>query len=124
MKYAIVESGGKQYVAREGESFAIDRQPLEVGDRVIFDEVLLLVDDGAPTIGKPYIEGAKVQAEVEAHFRAPKIIVYKFKPKVRYRRKQGHRQHHTRVLVKRITAGGVKRKKAKAETTKAGAVAE
>lgn len=115
MKYAIVESGGKQYVAREGESISVDRMPLDVGEQVTFEEVLLLEDDGTLTIGKPYIDGAKVEAEVESHFRAPKIIVYKFKPKVRYRRKQGHRQHHTRVIVKRIAAGGKKRESAKAE---------
>jgi large subunit ribosomal protein L21 len=115
MKYAIVELGGKQYVAREGESFAVDHMASKVGDGVTLDQVLLVADDGNLAIGKPYVDGAKVEALVQSHFRAPKIIVYKFKPKVRYRRKLGHRQHHTRLTVERITIGGKKRKAAKAE---------
>lgn len=115
MKYAIVELGGKQYVAREGEGIAVDHLSSKVGDKITLDRVLLVADDGKLTIGRPYVDGVKVEAEVLYHFRAPKIIVYKFKPKVRYRRKLGHRQHHTRLTVERITVGGKKRKARKAE---------
>jgi large subunit ribosomal protein L21 len=118
LKYAILESGGKQYTAREGETIEVDRLPMEVGDAVTFDDVLLVVEDGSPIIGKPYIKGAKVEGEVVDQFRGPKIIVFKFKPKVRYRKKQGHRQHYTRVALKNIsipgskgTSGGAKKSK-------------
>jgi large subunit ribosomal protein L21 len=125
VKYAILESGGKQYTAREGETIEVDRLPLEVGEAVTFDEVLLVVDDGSPIIGKPYIKGAKVEGEVVSQFRGPKIIVFKFKPKVRYRKKQGHRQHYTRVALKSISVPGAKRAAEKAKQSKpAGEAAE
>lgn len=109
MKYAILHSGGKQYVAREGETIEIDRLPLETGETVEFEEVLLSVDGSKVKIGKPFIKGAVVKGRVEAQIKGQKIVVFKYIPKERYRRKQGHRQRYTRVLIDEIKPGAVKR---------------
>jgi large subunit ribosomal protein L21 len=103
MKYAILESGGKQYVAREGETIEVDRLPLEIGKPVEFDQVLLAVDDGKVLVGDPLVKGASVKAKVLDQIKAKKIIVFKYVPKQRYRRKAGHRQKYTRVVVDEIS---------------------
>jgi large subunit ribosomal protein L21 len=102
MKYAIVSSGGKQYVAREGETIEVDRLPDAVGKKVKFDQVLLAVDGSEIAVGKPTVKGAVVEAKVTAEVKGPKIVVFKYIPKERYRRKQGHRQLYTRVEIKSI----------------------
>ena len=102
MKYAIVESGGKQYKAVEGISIEVDRLRLDVGAEVEFDQVLLITNDDDVTVGTPTIEGAKVRATVADQFKGPKIIVFKYKPSVRYRVKRGHRQQYTRLHVDEI----------------------
>ncbi|UCF62184.1 MAG: 50S ribosomal protein L21, partial [Anaerolineaceae bacterium] len=89
MKYAVLESGGKQYVAREGEAIEVDRLKIEVGDKIDFKDVLLLVDNAKVHVGTPYVKGAKVRGTVVDQLKAPKIIVYKYIPKERYRRKRG-----------------------------------
>jgi large subunit ribosomal protein L21 len=109
MKYAVLHSGGKQYVAREGETIEIDRLPLETGETVEFKEILLSVDGSKVKIGKPFIQGAVVKGRVEAQIKGEKIIVFKYIPKERYRRKQGHRQRYTRILIDEINPGTVKR---------------
>ncbi len=102
MEYAIVESGGKQYKAIPGGTIDVDRLPLEVGERVELDHVLLLAEDQNVSVGKPLIAGAKVQATVLAQVKAPKIVVFKYKPKNRYRVKSGHRQRYTRLKIEAI----------------------
>lgn len=102
MKYAIVEQGGKQYKAVPGATIEVDRLPLEEGATVELDRVLLVADGDQVTVGRPTIEGAKVKATVEAHFKGPKIIVFKYKPRKRYRRKKGHRQQYTRLRIEEI----------------------
>jgi large subunit ribosomal protein L21 len=109
MKYAILESGGKQYIAREGETIEVDRLPLEIGKPVKFEEVLLAVDDGNVLVGDPLVKGAAVKAKVVDQIKAKKIIVFKYVPKQRYRRKAGHRQKYTRVLVDEISLPGGKK---------------
>jgi large subunit ribosomal protein L21 len=115
MKYAVVESGGKQYIAREGETIEVDRLPLEIGKKVEFKDVLLLVDDSKVKVGSPHIRGAKVRGTVVDQFKAPKIVVFKFIPKERYRRKRGHRQRYSRVVIDKIS---VTQPRKKAETAK------
>lgn len=115
MKYAVVESGGKQYIAREGEMIEIDRIPLEVGKPVEFNEVLLIVNDKTIQVGNPLIKGATVKGEVLDQFKAKKVIVFKYIPKERYRRKQGHRQRYTRVRINEIATGSSKKTEAKVE---------
>ncbi len=99
MKYAIVEDGGKQYKAIEGDTIDIDHYPSDVGEEIDLDRVLLINDGEEIAIGTPYISGAKVEATVISQIKGPKIIVFKYKPKIRYRVKQGHRQRYTRLRI-------------------------
>jgi len=99
MSYAIVESGGKQYVAREGQALEVDRLPVEVGKPMEFDRILLVVDGSDVRIGTPVVQGIKVHATVTEHTKGTKVIVYRYIPKERYRKKRGHRQQYTRVMV-------------------------
>jgi len=102
MSYAVVESGGKQYVAREGLALEVDRLPIEIGKAVEFDRVLLVVDGSDIRIGNPVVSGMKVHATVAEHTKGDKVIVYRYIPKERYRKKQGHRQQYTRVMIDSI----------------------
>ena len=103
MKYAIVEDGGKQYRAVIGESIEVDRYPLEVGEEIDMDRVLLIADGENVKVGTPFIEGAKIQATVVAHIKGPKVVVFRYKAKERIRSKTGHRQRYTKVRVDAIT---------------------
>ena len=103
--YAVVETGGKQYKVSEGETIEVEKLPYEVGEAIRLDRVLLVTDDGGEVrIGQPTVEGAVVSATVMGHKRGRKIIVFKYRPKVRYRRKQGHRQTYTHLRVDEIQA--------------------
>ncbi len=102
--YAIVRIGGKQYHAEVGRTIVTERLPHEVGDKLEFKEVLLVSDGERALIGQPLVEGSVVRAEVVAQFKGKKIIVFKYRPKQRYRRKMGHRQWYTRLLVSDIIA--------------------
>jgi large subunit ribosomal protein L21 len=102
-----VESGGKQYRLSPGDALNVERIEGEVGASVVLGKVLMVVDDeGAATIGSPVVDGVDVTAEILAHGRGRKSVVFKYKPKVNYRRKQGHRQPYTRVRVTAIGAPG------------------
>ncbi len=105
MKYAIIESGGKQYRAVEGEKIDVDRLPLDTGETVELDQVLLLANEGDIKVGAPIVEGAKVKATVVEQVKGRKIIVFKYKSGVNYRRKQGHRQQYTRLHIDEIVTG-------------------
>jgi large subunit ribosomal protein L21 len=102
MKYAIVESGGKQYRATEGVTIEVDRLELEVGQPVNLDSVLLVVDGDNVSVGAPLVVGARVTTTVAEHVKGPKIVVFRYRPKKRYRVKTGHRQKYTRLLVTSI----------------------
>ena len=104
--YAIVRTGGKQYRVEEGRSFDVELLPAKEGASVELDNVLLIADNGNVTVGTPIIEGARVIADVESHGRQKKIVVFKFKAKVRTRKKTGHRQHFTRLAVTEILRPG------------------
>jgi large subunit ribosomal protein L21 len=120
MKYAIVESGGKQYKAVEGEPIEVDRLPVNAGDKVGLERVLMVVDGEDISVGTPTVEGVKVSTTVTEHFKGPKIIVFKYSPRKRMRVKRGHRQQYTRLMVDAIGADGKasKAKKAEAPTEK------
>ena len=105
MKYAIVEDGGKQYKAIEGATIDVDRFPSQIGEEVDLEHVLLVAEGDDIAVGKPYVNGAKVQATVLAQVKGTKIIVFKYKPKKRYRVKTGHRQQYTRLRIDSITVG-------------------
>lgn len=114
MKYAIVESGGKQYKAVEGETIEVDRLPDEVGEKIELDRVLMVVEDENFTVGTPEVAGVKVSATIAEHFKGKKVIVFKYHPKKRYRLKKGHRQQYTRLAINAIGKAAAK-KAAKAE---------
>jgi large subunit ribosomal protein L21 len=103
MKYAIVESGGKQYKAVEGGFIEVDRLPVEAGESIELDKVLLVADGDQVTIGTPTVEGAKIKATVVDHVKGPKLIIFKYRPKKRYRVKTGHRQQYTRLQIVEIS---------------------
>lgn len=102
MKYAIVEDGGKQYKAVVGQMVDVDHYAADVGDEVDLEHVLLVADDGGVQIGAPYVPGAKIKATVVSQVKGPKILVFKYKPKKRYRVRQGHRQQYTRIRIDAI----------------------
>lgn len=100
--YAIIATGGKQYKVEEGQTLDVELLHAEAGETVEIDSVLLINKDGEVVTGKPYVEGAKVSLKVVEKGKAPKIVVFKYKPKKNYRRKKGHRQPYTRVTVESI----------------------
>jgi large subunit ribosomal protein L21 len=102
MKYAIVEDGGKQYKVVEGSTIDVDRYQAEVGDQIDLERVLLITDGEDTTVGTPYVKGAKVEATVVSQLKGKKIVVFKYKPRVRYRVKKGHRQKYTRLKIDSI----------------------
>ena len=101
--YAIIRSGGKQYRAEVGATIDVDRLPQEVGESIDLSDVLLVADEADTRIGQPLVEGARVSATVVEQFRSKKIIVYKYRQRTNYRRKQGHRQYYTRLRIDDIS---------------------
>lgn len=102
-KYAIVETGGKQYRVEEGEPVVTERlKGCRAGEEVVFDRVLLVRDGNETKIGQPYVDGAQVVGTIAEEFKGKKIRVLKYKPKKRYRRRQGHRQRCTETLIREI----------------------
>ncbi len=101
--FAVIKTGGKQYKVSEGDILDIEKLEIEEGGEVVFEGVLLLEDEDTK-IGKPEVEGVSVKAKVVKQGREDKKIVYKYKPKKRQRKKQGHRQPFTRVEIKEIKA--------------------
>ena len=106
MTYAIIETGGKQYRVAPGDRITVEKIPADEGASVELDRVLLVEGGDGVRVGDPLVEGARVLAEVSAQAKADKLIVFKYKPKVRYRRKQGHRQQVTQLDIKAIVPDG------------------
>ncbi|MCH4886663.1 50S ribosomal protein L21 [Acidaminobacter sp. JC074] len=102
--YAIIETGGKQYRVQEGDVLFIEKLNVEAGEAVAFDKVLAVSNGEELTVGAPVVEGAKVEATVEKNGKGKKVIVYKYKAKKDYRKKQGHRQPYTKVVINKINA--------------------
>jgi large subunit ribosomal protein L21 len=100
--YAVIESGGMQFEIREGEKLKIPKIKAGVGEKISFDKVLLIGKDGENLVGTPYITGAKVEGEVLSFGKAEKVTVFKFKRRVKYRRKKGHRQDFCEVRIEKI----------------------
>jgi large subunit ribosomal protein L21 len=119
MTYAIIETGGKQMRVEPGRFYDIELLPGEVASSVSIDKVFLLENNGTIQIGQPLIAGATIEGTILRHYRARKIIVYKMQPKKKTRKKRGHRQEVTRLLVNSISING----KVIAEAAKAEAVA-
>lgn len=102
--YAIIETGGKQYKVQEGDVIFVEKLSANEGDSITFDRVLAVSGANGLNVGSPLVAGATVTAKVEKHVKGEKIIVYKYKPKKNYHRKQGHRQPYTKVTIEAIKA--------------------
>ncbi len=102
--YAIIETGGKQYKVSEGDVVFLEKMEAEAGNTVTFDKVLAVSNEGNVSFGSPLIANATVSAKVVSHGKDKKIIVFKYKPKKGYRKKQGHRQPYTKVQIEKINA--------------------
>ena len=100
--YAIIETGGKQYKVEEGNVVSIEKLDVEAGNTVIFDKVLVVSTENGLDVGMPYVKDVSVDAKVLNHGKAKKIIVFKYKAKKNYKRKQGHRQSFTKVQIEKI----------------------
>ena len=117
--YAVIQTGGKQYRVQQGDELRVEKLNAEVGDKVVFDQVLAVGGDKL-IVGTPYVDGQVVTAEVLEQGKADKVIIYKYKAKKDYRRKNGHRQPYTLVKVTGIGAGKAEKKAApKAEKVEA-----
>ena len=102
--YAIIKTGGKQYRVSEGDVVYVEKLEQAADEAVVFDQVLTVVNDGDVTVGQPIVAGAKVTGKVLEQGKAKKILVFKYKAKSNYRRRQGHRQPFTKVLIESIQA--------------------
>lgn len=100
--YAVIETGGKQYRVQPGQVLAVEKLDAQPGDMVEIDTVLAAKKDTVIKVGSPYVEGARVIARVLEHGRGKKIVVFKYKPKKNYKRKQGHRQPYTKIKIEEI----------------------
>lgn len=103
MEYGIIEASSRQYWIEQGKIIDINNLDLKAGSIIEINRLLFLRKNDEIFIGKPYLPKIKVEAVIRKHFLGPKLIVYKMKPKKKYRRKQGHRQHLTRLLIEKIT---------------------
>ncbi|MEH2321162.1 50S ribosomal protein L21 [Nostoc sp.] len=106
MTYAIIETGGKQIRVEPGRFYDIELLTNEPDEKVTIDSVLLVQHDGEVTIGQPLVTGATVEGTVMRHYRGRKVLVYKMKPKKKTRKKRGHRQEITRLMIDTITLNG------------------
>lgn len=100
--YAVIEAGGKQYTTKPGDRIRVEKIEGEIGSPVSLDKVLLIGGNGNLKVGKPYLENARVEAEIVAHGRAKKVIILKKKRRKGYRKKQGHRQYFTTLKINEI----------------------
>lgn len=115
MNYAVILTGGKQYQVAEGQLLTVEKLAGEVGSDVVFDKVLLFVQDEKAQIGKPYLSGVTVSGKIEAQARGEKLRVSQFKAKARYRKVRGHRQELTQVKIGKIVAKAQKAEAKKEE---------
>lgn len=102
--YAVVATGGKQYRVEEGEVLKVEKLPGEVGEEVVLSDVLLYSDGENVSVGQPKLEGASVKAEIVEQGRLKKVLIFKYKRRKGYRKKQGHKQHFTALKIKQIEA--------------------
>jgi large subunit ribosomal protein L21 len=106
MAYAIIETGGKQLRVEPGRFYDVERLSADEDAEITIENVLFVENDGEVSIGRPLVEGAVVKATVMRHLRGPKLIVYKMKPKKKTRKKRGHRQELTRLMIEAIALNG------------------
>ncbi|MCP4196381.1 MAG: 50S ribosomal protein L21 [Proteobacteria bacterium] len=102
--YAVITTGGKQYKVNEGDRLRVEKLAGGVGEKVVFDRILMLGGPGEAKIGQPVIDGASVEAEIKAQEKNKKIVVFKFKRRKKYRKKYGHRQPYTELQITKISS--------------------
>lgn len=102
--YAIIETGGKQYKVQEGDVVFVEKLAADEGSAVTFDKVLAVSKEGAVDFGSPLVSGVSVSGKILSHGKDKKVIIFKYKPKKGYRKKQGHRQPYTKVQIEKINA--------------------
>lgn len=119
--YAVIEACGKQYKVTKGDVVFFEKLDVEEGKKVTFDKVVLLSDEGKVEVGAPYVKGIKVEGKVVAHGKGKKIIVFKYKAKKNYKRKQGHRQPYTKVEITAIKLPSAKKETAEEKTAETSA---
>ena len=117
--YAIIEACGKQYKVTKGDVVFFEKLDAEEGKKVTFDKVVLVSDDKKIEVGNPYVKGIKVEGKVVAHGKGKKIVVFKYKAKKNYKRKQGHRQPYTKVEITAIKLPAAKAEKKSEEKVEA-----
>ena len=100
--HAIIVTGGKQYKVTQGDVLYVEKLPVEAGETVKFDQVLAVIDGDKATFGQPTVAGASVEANVVKNGKGKKVIVFKYKPKKNYKRKQGHRQPYTKIEITKV----------------------
>ena len=113
--FAIVETGGKQYQVEEGKYLDVELLEGDKESKIVFDKVVMIVNGKKSKVGQPYVAGASAEGTIVKHDRAKKVIVYKQRPKKGYRRKQGHRQGFTRVMISKIRTSAQKKAEATTE---------
>ncbi len=116
--YAVIEACGKQYKVTKGDVVFFEKLEVEEGKKITFDKVILLSDEGKIEVGAPYVKGIKVEGKVVAHGKGKKIVVFKYKAKKNYKRKQGHRQPYTKVEITAIKLPTAKKEVAETTTKK------
>ena len=105
MELAVIKTGGKQYIVEPGKKIQVEKIRGEAGDIVVFDHVLLVANDANMSVGMPMVPGARVEAKLLQQGRAKKVIVFKYRPKARMRKKKGHRQPYSEIEVNKIITG-------------------
>lgn len=103
-KFAVIETGSKQYRVSEGEKIRVEKLDAQEGEAFVFDKVLLINDKDKVSVGTPNVKGAKVEAKVLEQGRAKKVIVFRYHPKTRYKKKKGHRQPFTKLEITKISS--------------------
>lgn len=112
--FAIVETGGKQYRVQEGDVITVEKLNVEAGEKIVFDKVLMLSDGETVKVGAPYVESCNVTGTVVENGKGPKVIIFKYKAKKDYRKKQGQRQPYTMIKIDKVSARKARKTVAKA----------
>ena len=102
--FAVIETGGKQYLVQEGDVIYVEKLDIEEGSQIVMDKVLLVSSEDALAVGTPTVDTATVSAKILGHGKKKKVLIFKYRPKDGYRKKQGHRQPYTRIQIEKITA--------------------
>lgn len=104
--FAVIEAGGKQYLVKENQRIRVEKLPAKEGEKISFPKVLLVFDDSVTSVGAPLVSDATVEGKVLKQGRGRKVIVFKYHAKTRYRKKKGHRQNFTEILINKIARKG------------------